>query len=140
MKNLKKFLFVLSLSLLMSTLLSAQDTYTVTVNFKNIDNNKGKIWAAVYNNSDRWIKKEIQGKSGAISNKNSTITFTLPAGTYAISVFHDENNNEKLDTNGIGIPKEDYGFSNNPNSMFGPPSFKKASFKLNKDKTITIEL
>ncbi len=140
MKHVKNTLLVLSFSLIFGSFLNAQNTYKLTVSFKNIENNEGKIWAAVYNSSDSWMKKEVQGKSGAISNKNSVIIFELPAGTYALSAFHDENNNKELDTNGLGIPKEDYGFSNNPNAMFGPPAYKKSTFTLDKDLTITVEL
>lgn len=51
----------------------------------------------------------------------------LPYGRYALSVIHDENNNAKLDTR-LGIPREGFGFSNNPAILFGPPSFRAASF------------
>ena len=64
----------------------------------------------------------------------------LAPGKYAISIIHDENNNDKLDTNFIGIPKEGFGFSNNPRIMFGPPSFEKASFEINQAHVILIEM
>ena len=64
----------------------------------------------------------------------------IPEGTYAVSIFHDENNNDKLDSNFIGIPKEDYGCSNNAKGFMGPPKWKDAKFELNSDKTITITL
>ena len=57
----------------------------------------------------------------------------LPFGKYAISIFHDVNDNEELDANFIGIPKEPYGFSNNPKSSFGPPGFDAAAFEFEKD-------
>jgi uncharacterized protein (DUF2141 family) len=56
----------------------------------------------------------------------------LPAGTYAIGVIHDLDNNEKLSTNAVGYPTEKFGFSNNPKVYFGPPSFEKAAFVLGK--------
>lgn len=52
----------------------------------------------------------------------------LPPGTYAVKVFHDVNDNSKLDTNWMGIPNEPYGFSNDAAGTFGPPGFKEASF------------
>ena len=60
-------------------------------------------------------------------------TLRLPFGKYAITIFHDVNDNEELDTNFIGIPKEPYGFSNNPKSSFGPPGFDDAVFEFEKD-------
>lgn len=51
----------------------------------------------------------------------------IPAGEYGICVFHDENANEDLDRNFMGLPREPFGFSND-RGRFGPPSFKRASF------------
>ena len=56
----------------------------------------------------------------------------LPRGDYAVAVIHDENGNAKLDTF-AGIPKEGFGFSNNPAIRFGPPRFKAARFTLASD-------
>ena len=53
----------------------------------------------------------------------------VPAGIYAISVFHDENGNGKLDTNWLGIPREGVGASNNPKPRMGPPKFAAARFQ-----------
>ena len=64
----------------------------------------------------------------------------IPAGEYAISIFHDENKDTKLNKNFFGIPTEDYGFSNNPKIRFGPPSFKECAIKVNSDQLITINL
>lgn len=51
----------------------------------------------------------------------------LPSGDYAVALFHDENDNGRLDTR-LGIPIEGVGFSNNPRLLFGPPRFATASF------------
>ncbi len=64
----------------------------------------------------------------------------IPKGTYAIAIFHDANSNGKLDTNFIGIPKEQTGTSNNVISHFGPPSFEKAKFKHTKETKLSIRL
>jgi len=64
----------------------------------------------------------------------------LPAGIYAISVFHDENMNQKLDKNFVGVPKEGYGASNNPKKKMGPPTFEEANFQLNGAQSLEIKL
>ena len=51
----------------------------------------------------------------------------FPAGRYAVNAFHDENGNGDLDTNVLGIPKEGYGFANDPPTNFGPPAFEAAA-------------
>jgi uncharacterized protein (DUF2141 family) len=64
----------------------------------------------------------------------------LEDGEYAVSIIHDENDNDKLDTNFLGIPQEGVGFSNNPRLYFGAPSFKKCKFSLKGSKQLKIEL
>ena len=51
----------------------------------------------------------------------------VPPGTYAISLFHDENGNGRLDK-AMMIPREGYGFSRNAPVRFGPPRFAAAAF------------
>lgn len=53
----------------------------------------------------------------------------VAAGTYALSVMHDENGNLKLDTM-MSIPREGFGFSRNPVVRFGPPKFKDVRFAM----------
>jgi uncharacterized protein (DUF2141 family) len=53
----------------------------------------------------------------------------LPSGDYALSVFHDENGNGRLDTF-ARIPREGFGFSRNPAIRFGPPRFAEARFQV----------
>jgi len=62
-----------------------------------------------------------------INDKTSTCTFDpIPAGTYAVACFHDENKNGKLDTGFFGIPKEGTVVSDHAKGFMGPPSFDKA--------------
>lgn len=51
----------------------------------------------------------------------------LPVGHYAVALLHDENEDNKMNTSALGLPKEGYGFSNNVMGLFGPPSFSKAA-------------
>jgi acyl-CoA reductase-like NAD-dependent aldehyde dehydrogenase/uncharacterized protein (DUF2141 family) len=53
---------------------------------------------------------------------------TLPLGHYAVAVYLDENGNQKLDKNWMGLPKEAVGVSNNPRKRMGPPHFEDAVF------------
>lgn len=56
------------------------------------------------------------------------VFYDLPYGVYALSVLHDKNGNLRMDRNIFGAPEEGFGFSNNPGTFFGPPSFNRASF------------
>jgi uncharacterized protein (DUF2141 family) len=66
----------------------------------------------------------------------------VPAGPFAVSVFHDKDGNGKLDSDMLGIPSEDYGFSADARDMFGPPSFEEARLELaaGESKQITVQV
>jgi uncharacterized protein (DUF2141 family) len=60
----------------------------------------------------------------------------LKPGNYAFKYFHDENDDEKLNTNFVGMPKEGFGFSNNAKGTFGIPAFEKMIFEVTQSDTI----
>jgi len=96
---------------------------------------------ALYNSDATFMKKHVASRTVKASGNDVTVVFeNLKPGHYAVSTFHDENDNEKLDTNFFGIPKELYGFSNNAKGSLGPPSFDKARVKIEADKKLTIDL
>ena len=64
----------------------------------------------------------------------------LPHGEYAISLFVDSNGNKKIDKNFLGIPKEQYGFSNNVMGRMSAPSFDQAKFVVSGPTTQNIKL
>ena len=79
----------------------------------------------------------------AIREGRAVTTFEdVPAGPFAVAVFHDKNENAELDADFLGIPSEDYGFSADARDMFGPPSFEEARLELaaGEFKQITIEV
>ena len=80
-------------------------------------------------------------KTMVVGQKVQVIFTNLPYGWYGISLYHDENNNGKLDKNMMGIPKEAYGFSNNAKGFLGKPDYKDVKFELNSsEKQIDIKL
>jgi len=54
----------------------------------------------------------------------------VPPGRYAISLFHDENGNGRLDRR-LLMPREGYGFSRDAPVHLGPPRFAEAAFAVN---------
>lgn len=110
----------------------------VTIDIIGLESNKGKAIVGVYANPDRFLEDDgalqIDCPTEKIKDLKTSATCNLKPGTYAIAVFHDENNNDELDSNFIGIPKESVGFSQNPSFSFGPPDFEEADFKLADDK------
>ena len=126
---------------LVSYPLEAQETYSIKVTVKGADSNDGKIFIALYNTEANFLDKTYKGTKSEINNNQCSITFEdIPEGVYAVSVFHDENDNGKMDTNFMGIPKEDYGCSNDASGFMGPPKWRDAKFQLKENKSITISL
>jgi uncharacterized protein (DUF2141 family) len=111
-------------------------TYTLTVTIKDLKNDKGQVMIKLVDPDQNIIK----GLIVPIMDKQCIVRIEdLPAGTYALSYFHDENKNEKLDMKSWGPPAEGYGFSNNARGMFGPPKFKDQLFELKSDLSMTLE-
>ncbi len=63
----------------------------------------------------------------------------IPPGKYALLVYFDENNNDRLDRNFIGIPNEPLGFANRYQPK-GPPSYERAAFTLKKGESRTVDV
>ncbi len=64
----------------------------------------------------------------------------LPAGTYALSSFQDENSNGKLDTNVFGAPTEGYGASKNVLPPAAPPTFEDNQITLVDGQTAAVTM
>ncbi len=122
--------------------MTGQETGELTVTVTNISNNKGVIRVGLYDSEANWLDRVYEGRDGVIKDGKSTVTFSnIPYGTYGISLFHDKNENGKLDLILGFMPKEDYGCSNGSKGRFCPPTWGDAKFTLNQ-KTIkqTIKL
>ncbi len=105
--------------------------YSLTVEISELSNNDGQILLQLYDEN----QNKVKGKYGKIENKKCIIVIeNLKEGNYAFKYFHDENKNDKLDSNWIALPVEGYGFSNNATGTFGPPSFDKWIFELKSNK------
>ena len=111
------------------------DIGTIHLEVQNIKPSKGSIKVAIFGTEETFLvdDKAIQGHSVATTNSDKLIITLkdLPFGTYAIAIYQDLNDNDNLDTNLFGVPKEPYGFSNNARSKWGPPKYEIAKFELN---------
>ena len=124
-------------------LLSSSSNYSLTVEVKNVPNNKGNVYVGLFRPQDEWptYGKQFKGKVVSAVKGKTVVTFTgLPAGKYALAVYHDENKNNKLDKNLVGMPTEIYGFSNNARATFSAPDFSDAQISLSKSITHSILL
>ena len=116
---------------------------TLSVQVEGVRSDAGYIMLAVYDQADSFLKngKAIMGvRAKAVSGITEVHIDDLPEGEYALAIYHDENGNEELDTNWLGIPKEPLGFSNSKMKTFGPPKFKECAFFFKEDKQIQVKL
>ncbi len=120
----------------------AEQMGQLKVILKDVRDTGGKIYISVHQQQSSFpMKSEKALTNNMLEGKERVSVFNgLSYGEYAVSVFHDENDNKKMDTHFFGIPKEGVGASNNKMG-FGPPSFKDSAFMLNEtEKTITIDV
>jgi uncharacterized protein (DUF2141 family) len=107
--------------------------YPLTVRVNGLRNDKGRVAIALFASPADFPdqKRALAGQLAKIEKGHAAATFSgLEPGLYAVAVLHDENQNDKMDFNFLGMPLEGYGFSNDASAPFGPPSFDAAAFKL----------
>ena len=107
-------------------------TGSIEVRIEGVSSSDGLVYASVYISNEGFPedKQEAYTYSSAVASSAEPIILNfdaIPAGWIAIAVLHDADQNEVLSMNFMAIPEEDYGFSNNPDSMFGPPPFDEAA-------------
>jgi len=134
---MKHLLLVLSF-LSGSALYASEGSYTLTVKANNFKNDKGEVQFSLYNKNgtipDKQLNLYFLKKRVKVKNGHAEATFKdLPKGKYAVSFYHDENNNNKIDK-GLVMPEEGVGLSNFKTiNFFNLPNFKAARFMLNKN-------
>jgi len=93
--------------------------------------NSGSVKVALWNAAESFLVSDdyVARGEGPIAELAARVVLEdIPHGEYAVSVFHDENDNGKLDTGFMRIPKEPIGTSNNARGRFGPPKYRDARF------------
>lgn len=116
----------------------------IIADISNFENDKGVCRACLYNSA-----ASFKGESGnpmqcvqvAVTNRRSQVQFdNIPAGTYAVFLFHDTNSNNKMDKNFMGIPKEGYGASLNKLPFASAPTFDENKFVLKNGTTVRLPI
>jgi uncharacterized protein (DUF2141 family) len=127
-----RIFFLLSI-LFVSTHCFAQQA-KVIITITGFKSDKGKVMLALFNDTKGFPNQgnlAYKKVTGTIKNQTATIILeNIPYGTYAIAVFHDENNNDKIDYNMVGYPTEKFGFSKNAKVVFAPPKWEEAKFSV----------
>jgi len=143
--------FLVFILFLTAELISQNNTelFELKLNISNIDSS-GNLMIAVWSNSDSW-DNNMTNSSGQragfdygfkekVQKGNFSISINLPKGTYFVSILLDENFNNKMDKNFIGIPTEQYGFSTKKQIRFRKPKFDEGSIEFSKNTILNIKL
>jgi uncharacterized protein (DUF2141 family) len=120
-----------SLAAVVAAAAPARDGGVLTMRLA-LRNSRGQVGCLLFG-SPRGFPQDpsaaLQRKWCAIASAQSLCAFeAVPAGTYAVACFHDENQNGALDTGVFGIPKEGTAASNDAKGFMGPPRFDDAKF------------
>lgn len=136
-------MYILVSLLLYCTLPSTEPTSPeLEITIENIKDQQGTFIIAIFDSKENYLKKAHTKKTVTVSGESiQLIKIPLKEGEYAVAIIHDQNGNDKLDTNFLGIPKEAFGFSNKSLGLFGRPSFEETKFTQTHEGTkLTIKL
>ena len=137
MKSFLKALFVLLL-LVSQKPANAADLNVLIIGLSSDD---GDVHIALFNDPKNFPYSEgiFSEKKIRIKNSRASCIFkNLKEGPYAIAAYHDKNDNDNFDQNILGIPEEDFGFSNGSSFFFSPPSFDQSKFFIQGSKKSVI--
>jgi len=114
-----------------ATIVRADETPSqLQVAVVGLRNDKGQVTCSLFNDPKAFPRgDEFRETHSPIHGDAALCIFQgIPAGKYAVVVYHDENVNGHFDQNAFGMPLEGYGFSNNAAPLFDAPKFAAASF------------
>ena len=124
--------------------LTAASSADLAVTVSGIRNASGWISAGIYNSASGFTNASEALVLVRIKAKQGSVGFTvhgLPPGRYAVTAYHDENGNGRLDFDPTGVPTEGYGVSNDARNPLAPPEFAKAAFDLqDQNKSVTVNI
>jgi len=127
---MKTIAILFSLFLCQIAFAQTETTGNIVVSVENLSSDEGKVYFALFNEDNFLKKAPIQGEVSEIKEGVAQITFSeVPSGTYAVTAYHDKNGNQQMDFESNGIPKENYGVSNNQMNLYGPPLWEDAKFE-----------
>jgi uncharacterized protein (DUF2141 family) len=111
---------------------------TILIEVRGLRSDRGHVLGALFDSSASW---GIEGRQIAVCRARIVRRRAycpierIDEGRYGFAFMHDENDNERMDTNFIGLPDEGFGFSNDAPVSFGPPSFDAVRFRHEGDVT-----
>jgi len=119
------------IALLFAAVGASASAADLTITVEGVASADGRLMVALYNSADTFRRKPYAARTAPASPGAVTLEVKdLPAGDYALAVYHDANGNGKLDMNAVGMLVEDYAFSNNAMGNHSAPSYEAARFQV----------
>ena len=112
-------------------------TSVLILTVSDIRKQRGNLSIGLYGSEKGYTTgKRVAGAQVPVSTESVMGQFSdIPAGTYAIRLYHDIDDSGDMNTNAFGIPSEPYAFSNNARGTMGPASWEKAKFRVHGEQT-----
>ena len=124
------------------TAATATERYTLTLRVEGVRSASGQLRAELLGRTggDGAPRRITFGVQDAVAGVNVMEFPDLPAGEYAVQLYHDENANGQVDMSVTGVPREGYGFSNVPVVQGGIPPFDRMKVVVSADASATAVL
>jgi len=133
-KPRRRFALALSVAILSAPATALATELHVTVT--NVRSGDGNVHVSVYDRPETFAKSSGMLREQVVKARPTSLEVTfagLAPGTYAVAAFHDENGNRAFDQGFLGLPQEDYGFSNDPAVFLSAPDFRDSAFTISGD-------
>jgi uncharacterized protein (DUF2141 family) len=102
----------------------------ISVVVSGVRSSQGEVALTLYPDD----KRRFLAKGGKFSRvrtrAQATVRacFWVPAGGYALAIYHDNNGDRDFNRTLVGLPAEGFGFSNNPETKVGLPPLSAVRF------------
>lgn len=110
---------------------SSKENHTLSVKVSELRNAEGSVFVCLWRAEDKGFPRCDKGspfKKLNAKSHNPVVMFSdVPSGNYAVSVFHDEKDTGKMETNFLGFPKSGIGVSG---TFSKPPTFSSAQIQI----------
>jgi uncharacterized protein (DUF2141 family) len=135
---MKKLKFILSV--ICSIYFYSSYSQQIDLTIADIRNSKGNLVMGIYKDQDSFEKETpymnlTWPKSGKVINGVFKITFSVPPGTYGLSLLDDETPNNKMDYTWYSFPQEGFGFSNYYHKGWSKPKLSSFLIQVLQGKT-----
>jgi uncharacterized protein (DUF2141 family) len=115
------------------------DARAIVVRVAGVRNERGQVVAVLYGDvPEDFLKRGKRLRRERVPARPGSVELCVVPpgpGVYALAVFHDENDNLRVDRSWVGLPVEGYGFSNNPTGLLGVPSHAEVAFRVGTGST-----